>query len=65
MSIGYLISSFLMAFLFIVTFMAAQQGWGLSSDVQAKAEAQARAQSVRTGSTHYRTYYGGGPGYGK
>jgi hypothetical protein len=36
-------------------------GWGLPSDVDAKAQ----AKSVRLGSLHSRHYFGGGPGSGK
>ena len=64
MSIGYLVASIVMICLFGTALMAAQQGWGLSSDAAAKA--QAKSSSVRTGSTHSRrSYYGGGPGFGK
>jgi Na+-transporting NADH:ubiquinone oxidoreductase subunit NqrC len=64
MSIGYIIASVLMVCLFCGVVIASRQGWGLSSDAQAMA--QAKARSVRTGSTHYyRSYYGGGPGHGK
>ena len=47
---------------FGATAMASYRGWGLDSD--ASAEDRAR-RSVRTGSLHGRTFYGGGPGGGK
>lgn len=55
----YWLASCIAIVLLILVFLASYFGWGLSSD------AQARAQSVRTGSLHTRHYYGGGPGFGK
>lgn len=65
MSYGYLFLSGLVVLLFCVVGMASYQGWGLTSDSQALAQARARSGSVRTGSLHRRSYYGGGPGFGK
>jgi hypothetical protein len=63
MAPGYIIISLLMIGLFGTTYLAAQQGWGLNSDAAARAQAKS---SVRTGSARIgRTYYGGGPGFGK
>lgn len=61
MSRGYVIASAVMLILFVLTAIAAYAGWGLDSD----ASAEARSRSVRSGSLHGRSYYGGGPGFGK
>ncbi len=56
---GYRIASVLVVILGMVSFAASYWGWGLSDD------ASIRAQSVRQGSLRGRSYYGGGPGFGK
>lgn len=58
---SYQIASGAMVLLFLLVAAASYYGWGLTSD----AEAKARSRSVRAGSLHTRTYYGGGPGFGK
>ncbi|MCS6859236.1 MAG: hypothetical protein NZT92_02810 [Abditibacteriales bacterium] len=58
---GYWLASYIAVVLLILVVLASYLGWGLSSDAQARAQ----AQSVRTGSLHTRYYYGGGPGFGK
>jgi hypothetical protein len=66
MSFGYIIASLGITALFVTAYLASVNGWGLASDSTARAQAAAaRGGSVRTGSTHIRTYYGGGPGFGK
>jgi hypothetical protein len=52
-----------MTALFFMAVVASRQGWGLQED--AEALAKNRTQSVRGGSVHTRSYYGGGPGFGK
>lgn len=58
---GYWLSSCIAIVLLVFVALASHFGWWLSSDAQARAQ----AQSVRTGSLHTRHYYGGGPGFGK
>lgn len=53
---GYRWATGIVVALFLLTLTASYYGWGLSSD----AEAMARARSVRTGSLHTRTFFGGG-----
>lgn len=66
MSFGYIVASLVVVAMFCTALMASYQGWGLTSDARAMAQAQARNRSVRTGSVHhFRTYSGGGPGFGK
>jgi hypothetical protein len=62
LSRGYIFASALVVLAFAATAMASYAGWGLDSD--ASAEDRAR-RSVRGGSLHSRSYYGGGPGFGK
>ena len=61
MGIGYKIASALVIGLFGWVVYGAYTGLGLTSDAQA----EARSRSVRAGSLHGRTYFGGGPGSGK
>jgi hypothetical protein len=56
MGTGYRIASGLMVGLFLYVAYGAYVGFGLTSD----AEAMARNRSVRGGSVHGRTYFGGG-----
>ncbi len=49
----------LLALGFPVAVAASFFGWGLESD------ATARARNVRQGSLRGRSFYGGGPGFGK
>ena len=60
MGIGYRIASALVIGLFGWVVYGAYTGLGLTSDAQA----EARSRSVRAGSLHSRTYFGGGPGSG-
>lgn len=46
---------------FVLVCLASYYGWGVPSEAQALA----RARSVRTGSLHARSHYGGGLGFGK
>jgi capsule polysaccharide export protein KpsC/LpsZ len=64
-SFGYMLLSLVVVGLFGVAWQASYQGWGLTNDASALAQARQRTQSVRTGSVHRRSYYGGGPGFGK
>lgn len=63
MGVGYRIATILLAVLLGVTWFASVYGWGLRSTADARALRERR--SVRRGSTGYRSYYGGGPRYGK
>ena len=63
MTAGYRWASALAIALYFVAAAASYYGWGLSSD--ASALAQARGRSVRGGSLHHRSFFGGGPGFGK
>jgi len=61
MGMGYRIATGLLILTFMGAVYGAYTGAGLTSD----AEAMARNRSVRGGSLHGRTYFGGGPGSGK
>lgn len=62
--LGYRIAAALLLGLLGVTWYASMVGWGLRSTADARALRQRR--DVRTGSGGpYRSYYGGGPRYGK
>ena len=67
MSFFYIVLSLVVVALFGLAWQSSTQGWGLTSDAAALAQAQQRTGtgSVRTGSVHRRSYYGGGPGFGK
>jgi hypothetical protein len=63
---GYLILSGVAVVMFLLAVVASREGWGLTSDAQALAQARGNSGgSVRSGSLHSRRYRGGGPGYGK
>ncbi|MCS6777939.1 MAG: hypothetical protein RMJ43_13590 [Chloroherpetonaceae bacterium] len=57
----YRVATAVMVAAFVLVWLASYYGWGVPSEAQA----QARSRSVRMGSLHTRTYYGGGPGFGK
>lgn len=61
MTRGYQVASAMVVVLFVLVMVASYQGWGVASDAQALAQ----RQSVRGGSLHTRSFYGGGPGFGK
>ncbi|MCC6443822.1 MAG: hypothetical protein IT210_10255 [Armatimonadetes bacterium] len=61
MTSGYWVATWILVLLFISLLLAAYFGLGLPSDTQAMAQ----TRSVRTGSLHTRSYFGGGPGFGK
>jgi len=58
MSSGYIFASVVLIVALVLVAMASFYGWGLRSDAQALGH----TQSVRGGSLHTRSYYGGGPG---
>jgi hypothetical protein len=60
MSAGYRWASAVVFVLLGLTYAASYYGWGLQRDPRLEAQ-----RSLRTGSTHGRHYFGGGPGYGK
>ena len=61
MTRGYQVASAVVVLLFVLVVFASHQGWGVPSEAQAVAQ----RQSVRSGSLHTRSFYGGGPGFGK
>lgn len=60
MTTGYRIASGIVLLLLGLTFAASYYGWGLTADPRLQARG-----SLRSGSLHGRSYFGGGPGYGK
>ena len=65
-SIPYLLASGAVITTFLLVAMASNNGWGLTSDAEALAQARRNGGgSVRSGSVHGRRYYGGGPSQGK
>lgn len=62
MTPGYRWLSVMAMALYFLTAAASYYGWGLSSDASALAAAR---RSVRGGSLHHRSFFGGGPGFGK
>ena len=61
MTLGYWIASGMLVVALLIVGLASYFGWGLTSDAQALA----KAKSVRAGSLHTRSHFGGGPGFGK
>jgi hypothetical protein len=61
MTRGYRWASAVVVLMGVLAVLASYQGWGVPSDAQALAQ----RQSVRGGSLHARSFYGGGPGFGK
>ena len=65
-AIPYLLASGVVVAAFCLVVVAAVNGWGLTSDAEALAQARQDTRgSVRSNSLHGRRYYGGGPGRGK
>ncbi len=62
---GYRIAAIALLGLLGVTWFASVYGWGLPTTASADARLQERRRSVRTGSSGYGRYYGGGPRFGK
>ena len=65
MSPGHRIGAAVLLALLAVTWLASVYGWGLRSTAVADARIREKRRSVRTGSSGYRPYGGGGPRYGK
>jgi hypothetical protein len=61
MTAGYKFAAGIVIGLFVLVALASFYGWGLASDAQALAQ----AKSMRSGGIGSRSYYGGGPGFGK
>lgn len=61
MTRGYRLATGVVIGIFVLVWCASYYGWGITSDAQALAQ----ARSARGGSLHVRSYYGGGPGFGK
>ena len=61
--VGYRIAAAVLLLLLGFTWFASLYGWGLRSTADARALRERR--SVRQGSSGVRSYYGGGPRYGK